>query len=282
MRTILLAAALAMLAGAAQAQDRAFTRPYWLDRGVIEAIGRAQNETAPDRASFSVTFTETAHEAREASANAADRARLAAAAMRQRGGAGVEIRSSVSLTPIYHEYRDSGGQRQSSERADQIDNYAASVVLSVDINDTARAEDVRAAALAVGPEDVGELSYELRQTTEAQRRVYAAAVEDAAARAHAAAGAAGAHLGALLALQDGQGPCMGEWYVPQPGYADRRQYAPNAPAPAQMANEQIVVTGSRGRQLTLTAQDIERLQLPADPPRIALSAQVCAVYAIAP
>ena len=90
--------AAALCAAPAMAQERGstFDRPYWLDRSVIEAIGRAQIEALPDRASFSVTFEEVARESGAASAAAADRARLATAAMRQRGGDTLELRSNVS------------------------------------------------------------------------------------------------------------------------------------------------------------------------------------------
>src|SRR5262245_19259781 len=94
------AAMMACFAGSASAQDNeqsGFDRPYWLNRSVIEAVGRAELEVLPDRATFQVTFEETAREAGDASAQAADRARLAVAAMRQRGGAGVAIRSAVTM-----------------------------------------------------------------------------------------------------------------------------------------------------------------------------------------
>jgi uncharacterized protein YggE len=246
---------------------------------VIEAIGRAQLDVNPDRAYFSVTFREIAGQAGDAAAAAADRARLATAAMRQRGGPGLEVRSRVSVEPIYQEYRDRDGVRISSDRADQIANYVAAVQLEVEVADVARAADVRAAALAVGPEDSGELRYSLRETGELQRRAYAAAVEDAALRARAAAAAAGARLGGLMALQEGQGPCLGSWYGSRPGYA--AQPPPPPPPPPADTAQQVVVTGSRGRALTLSADQIQRMQLASDPDRVTLSAQVCAVYAIA-
>jgi hypothetical protein len=42
-----------------------------------------------------------------------------------------------------------------------------------------------------------------------------------------------------------------------------------------------MVAGSRG-QLTLTAEQIARLQLPSDPQPVVLEARVCAVFAAAP
>src|SRR5262245_34855887 len=107
-----LAGVLCVAPALAQESRSGFDRPYWLDRSVIEAIGRAEIEVFPDRASFSVTFEEVARESGEASRAAADRARLATAAMRQRGGDSVEIRSNVGIQPIYEQYRDREGVRQ--------------------------------------------------------------------------------------------------------------------------------------------------------------------------
>jgi uncharacterized protein YggE len=275
------AAALCAAPALAQEGGATFERPYWLDRSVIEANGRAQIEALPDRASFSVTFQEVARESGDASGAAADRARLATAAMRQRSGDAVEIRSNVSIQPIYEQYRDREGVRQDSQRADQIANYVARVILNVEIRDISRAADVRAAALAAAPQGSTDITFYLRQTAEMQRRAFTAAVEDAAARARAAAQAAGARLGPLLALQEGAGPCLGEWRRPVVGYD--RSAAMHAPTAAFEAAAPVVeVTGSRGQTIRLTSDEIARLQLAADPSPVTLSAQVCAVYAAGP
>lgn len=280
MRALILASGFVALAGAASAQEEqsGFDRPYWLERSVIEAVGRAELEVMPDRADFSAMFEETAREAGDASAQAADRARLAVAAMRQRGGDGVRIRSAVTLQANYEEYRTRDGAVERREGAENIRSYTARVNLSVEVNDIARAGSVRAAALAVGPEQAQPLSFGLRLTAEHNRRVFAAAAADAAARARAAAEAASARLGPLLVLQEGQGPCLGEWYGSRPGtYAPPPP--PPPPAPPMASVNEIVVTGARGRQLQVTQDQIDRLDLPADIAPMHLSASVCAVYA---
>jgi uncharacterized protein YggE len=265
----------------ALAQDASFERPYWLDRGVIEALGRAELEVRADRASFSVTFREVDDNARNAMFAASDRARLAAAAIRSRGGDAVSIRSSAEVDAIHEEYRNREGERMSSERADQVENYAVSVTLSVEISDVSRAVAVRAAAVAVGPESISDLSFSLDENAPSRLRAYRAAVQDAAARARAAAEASGASLGGLLVLQEGQGPCLGRWYT-DAGARSRDTYQNSPTAVTTLGNddEAIVVTGSRVRELRLTAEDIERMQLPADIPPLSLTAQVCAIYAV--
>lgn len=279
MRVALAALAVLISAPAALAQEQEFERPYWLDRSVIEVIGRAQTDAQPDEARFSVTFREVARESLAATQAASDRVRLATAAMRSRGGDALQIRSSAEIEAIHEEYRNREGERQSSERADQIVNYVASITLNVTVTDIARAANVRAAAMAVGPQEVGELRFSLHETGPAQRRVYGAAVEDAAARARIAAASAGAQLGRLLVLQEGQGPCLGRWA----GSSSRTSGGAQAsPSFADDNEEDIVVTGSRIGGLRLTAEDIARMQLPEDLTPIALSSVVCAVYAVAP
>ncbi len=248
--------------------------------GPICHRSRAQIEVEPDEARFSVTFREIARESLAATQAAADRARLAAAAVRSRGGDAVEISSSANIEAIHDEYRNREGERQSSERADQVANYSVSITLSVTVKDMSRAANIRAAAMAVGPQETGDLNFTLRETAPAQRRVYGAAVEDAAARARISAQAAGAQLGRLLVLQEGQGPCLGRWVS---GPARTRGMQDSANAVSQFGEEEaIVVTGSRIRELRLTAEEIARMQLPEDLGPIEISAQVCAIYAVAP
>ncbi len=263
----------------AAAAQEAFERPYWLDRSVIEVIGRAQIEVQPDEARFSVTFREVARDSLSATQGATDRARLATAAIRSRGGDAVEINSSADIDAIYEEYRNREGDRQSSERADQIANYSVSVTLDITVKDIARAANVRAAAMAVGPEEAGDLGFVLRETAPAMRRAYGSAVEDAAARARISAQASGAQLGRLLVLQEGQGPCLGHW-VSAPSRTRNLQNTPVTQATE--SGDEIIVTGSRIGELRLSAQDIARMQLPEDLGPILLSAQVCAIYAVAP
>jgi uncharacterized protein YggE len=131
--------------------------------------------------------------------------------------------------------------------------------------------------MAVGPEQTSDLSYTLDENAPARLRAYRAAVQDAAARARVAAEGSNAALGGLLVLQEGQGPCLGRW---QSGPARNRDNVQNSPTAVTSVDDEIVVTGSRVRELRLTAEDIARMQLPEDVPPLELTAQVCAVYAV--
>jgi len=268
------------IVGVAHAESY-FERPYWVDRGVIEVIGRARLEVAPARAEFTVTFRDVKSDNREAMMAASDRARLAAAAIRSRGGDSVSVTSRADISPIFAQYRNREGERVENERADQIDNYVVSVTLRVVVRDTTKASNVRAAAMAVGPEDASELDYSGDNSMETQRRAFAAAVEDAAERARISAQHTGAVLGRLLVLQEGRGPCLGQWMsgAGVRGGA-RTQNSPVAVGPHD--NEEVIVTGSRIPALRLTAEDIARMQLPEDVAPIGTEAYVCAVYAVGP
>jgi uncharacterized protein YggE len=275
-RTVFVMFAFLSAASPASAQE-SFDRPYWLDRSVIEAIGRANVYAPADNASFSVTFTEVAGDARSALFAASDRARLATAAIRARGGADVFVRPETEVNAIHTQYRNAEGERVSNERADQVENYVASVRLAVQITDLARVADVRAAAIAVGPEEVGDVNYDVIDRSAVGLDVYRAAVEDAAARARTAANAAGAPLGRLLVLQEGQGPCLGRWQAGASRLA-RQDFEAVSPI-TTVGSEQIeVAVGSRA--LRLSAEEIARVNLPSDPPPIELRAQVCVVYAV--
>jgi uncharacterized protein YggE len=263
-------------AAPAMAQD-IFDRPYWLDRAVVEAQGRAQIVVPADEASFSVTFTGVESDARAALFSASDRARLAVAAIRARGGATTRITSEASVEAIYREYRNNEGERVSSERSDQIDNYVATITLEVVVSDVSRALDARAAALAVGPEDMGEVEYDLTEAAPARLRAYRAAVQDAAARARIAAEGSGTPLGRLLILQEGQGPCLGRAVVVAGSRMVRQDFEAVSPITTVGAEQIEVAVG--GGMLRLSAEDIARMQLPSDAPVIELSAHVCAVYA---
>lgn len=263
----------AVMGTQAFAQERQ-NRPYWLDQPVIEAIGRARTEHPANDARFSVVFEETARDAGDASASAADRARLAAAAMHARGGDALELRSAVQVAAVYEQYVDQAGIRQYDTSPDRVRNYVARVRLDVHVRDAAQTSSVLAAALATGPESATDPQFTLQDSMEAQRNTFALAARDAAQRAQNAATAAGAHLGRLLALQEGQGPCMGRG--DGPGYYSSTAI-PVAVDPPPRGD--VSIQGARGT-MTLTAQQMERLRLPNDPPRVVVDAYVCAVYAI--
>ena len=284
MKRLLLGAVCASLAGPAAAQQRVFEKPYFLETPVIEAIGRAWIEAPANRASFTVTFVEEGRTAEEVSAKAADRARLAQAALRAKAKPeAARVQTNLSIEALYEQYRDREGNRQENVREDKITGYVARASFAVTMLDISRLGEARAAVLAAKPEESSQVSYNLEPTAELHRAAYEAAVADGAKRAKASASAAGASLGALVVIQEGQGPCLGQWNYDtgREAYDAAPAFAAPPPPPAPSA---VLVTGSRiaGKQVTITEEDVARFSLPSEPPLSRVSATACLVYRAAP
>ncbi|MCB9962994.1 MAG: SIMPL domain-containing protein [Hyphomonas sp.] len=267
-------------------QEDVYVTPYWTRMPVIESIGRANMQVAPNRASFSVTYLETDKDAEDAMKLAVQRGKLAYDTAKKIAGDKAIVQSSVSVDPYYQQYRDNDGNRIENDRADKIVGYEARVTLNVEVEDIAAAGKARAGVLALSPESSTPLNMYLEATTEMNRAAYEAAVSDGAARAKATAEAAGTKLGKLLAVQEGSGPCLGRWTTS--AGVDRNYYDRNYPmaaeaAPAPMARQQTVtVTAAKigGRDVTITQADIDALDLPSDTPRQSISSSVCMIYSV--
>ena len=261
-------------------QEDVYVTPYWTRMPVIESIGRANMQVAPNRASFSVTYLETDKQAEDAMKLAVQRGKIAYDAIKKIAGEKAIVQSSVSVDAYYEQYRNKDGTKVENDRADKVAGYEARVTLNVLVEDVSVAGKARAGALALSPESSTPLSTYLEATTEMNRAAYEAAVKDGAERAKATASAAGSKLGKLLAVQEGEGPCLGRWsttsgtdddyYRGSPAYAS----APPPPPPAP------VVTGMIGRkQVTISQADIDALDLPSDTRKQTISSSVCMIYA---
>lgn len=272
----------ALAQGAPDFQDQAFTTPYWTRVPVIEVLGRADMQVMPNRATFNVTYLETDKDSKKAMQLAVERGRLAYDTIKKAAGKDSVIQSSVNVTALYEQYKDKDGTRIDNERSDKIRAYEARVTLTVTVEDVSKAGTARAGALALGPENSSGLSTYLERTTEMNREAYEAAVKDGAARAKATAAASGGKLGKLMVVQEGTGPCLGNWssmagsdydyYRAAPAYAPP---APPPPPPAPMASGMI-----GGRDVTITQADIDALNLPSDDKTQGISASVCMIYKV--
>lgn len=280
-RSIIPAALVVMLAaGTAQSQDstQKFEQPYWTERPVVEAVGRALIELPPNRGTFSVKFVETDGDAKDAMQAAVERARNAYAAIKSVSGDDSEVTTSVQVEPYFEQYRDRDGDRVENRRADKVKGYQAVVTVNVLVKDVELAGEARAAALALGPEEAGSLRLYLQRTAQVLQQAYQAAVSDGAARAQISATAANSKLGKLLVVQEGRGPCLGTWY----GRAGVKENSFAYDSQASVALETVSVTASARERLssTVSQADIDALILPSDRPKEAVEAQVCMIYAV--
>jgi uncharacterized protein YggE len=276
-----------VIAPAATAQEAGqYVRPYWWDKPVVEGLGRAIIEVAPNRARFDLAFVETDSKSDEAMKKAVQRSKIAYDAIKKVAGDKARVTTSVNVDAYYKQYRDKEGVVQTNDRADQVEGYQARVSMSVLLTDPSLAGRARAAALALGPQDMNPIYIFLEQTTEMQRAALDEAAKDARARAQLSATAAGARLGDLLIVQEGTESCMGGWSSGQvarvlnsDGYYPPPAYAPPPPPPPPSAPP--VAQGQIGRQqITISERDLAGLDLPSDPNPQTMQASVCMVWTL--
>lgn len=278
-----LATALVVTPALAQEVDPdRMVRPYWWDQPVVEALGRARLEVQPNRASFSATFVETDRNADDAMTSAVERAKVAFDAIEAVAGDAAIVTTSVTVSPYYEQYRDDDRNLIENERPDKVAGYEARANISVQVTDVARAGRARAATLALGPQDADPLRTYLEETVDMQREAMAAAASDARSRAIAMATASGSGIGDLLVLQEGNGPCLGNWSTRQIARVIGQSPPPPPPAPMAAAPREVVVTGSRrrGADIVITEEDIAALDLPSEQPPQTIIASVCAIYTL--
>lgn len=260
-------------------QEDIYVTPYWTRAPVIEALGRAELEIAPNTATFSVAFVETDRNASDAMTKSVDRAKRAYEAIKRIGGAQTIAESSVEVEPYFEQYKDEDGDLVENERPDKIRGYVARAGIDVEVNgDIELAGKVRAAALAAGPEESTGLDISTNVGAAAQRAAYRAAVADASERAKDSATAAGASLGKLLVIQEGTGPCLGRWGRAAIGRieSDDMSYE------TERRQRTVSVTASKRANIDAPISDaeIESLDLPSDARPQTITSSVCLVYAV--
>lgn len=289
-KLILAAAGAAALAPAAMAQQAdTYVRPYWWDKPVVEGLGRAMMDVSPNRARFDLAFVETDGKSDEAMKKAVARAKIAYDAIKKVAGDKARITTGVNVNAYYKQYKDKDGNMQTNFRPDQVEGYEARVQVYVVLTDVSLAGRARAAALALGPQDMNPVSIYLEQTAEMQRAVLDEAAKDARQRAQLSASAAGGRLGDILVIQEGADSCLGNWSSSQvarvlgdgDNYRPPMAYAPPPPPPPPPAPSPQVASGQVGRQaITVTERDLVALDLPSDPNPQQIQAGVCVIYTL--
>lgn len=257
----------------------AVNRPYWVDKPMIEIIGRANGEFDANRVTMNFSIKELNSDSQKALIKLNDKSRPAIENLQKLIGKLGDIEVTYQLTPIYQQYKDSDGVKINNQREDKIENYVARYNFRVVLNDVSIAPKVKAEILATqGAEMTGQPYYSFEPTIEQTRKVFGLALEDGKERAKLVANTYGSKL-KLLTFGEGQDDCKSyasttnatvQMDSPAPAY-----YAPPPPPPPP-APVALNMFGTAAKPAILASD----LILPSAPAKHKLSSSVCMVFGI--
>jgi uncharacterized protein YggE len=285
------AAASAQTAPPAQRYDPA---PWWMAQPVITQIGYVRFELRANRATFRASFQAVEPTAAAATRRAAERVRAVADALRAYGPERARVETTISIEPLFEQYRDREGNVQENRRADQVERYSANANVNVEVRDVTVLERVYATVLGARPTSVGQGYFRLAPGEAVRAALYGEAVEDAARRARRAAEAAGSRLGAVKVIDPTGRACQTDILARAQGGGAEGLYPSDV--------EDIVVTGSRVRRGDFPppappppppppveappapgrggGASLEGVELPLQAPLQELTSRACVVYAL--
>lgn len=247
-------------------------KPYWIDKPVIEIIGRANMEFDTNRVTMNFAIQEINSDSDIALDKVTKRAKPAIDRVQSLIGKNGRIEVNYSKTAIYQQYKDKEGNKIDNIREDKVENYVAVWNIRVETNDVNLVPRIKAELLAAGNSKmIGQAYYSFVPTNLQQRQIFAAAIDDAKERAKLIADTQGVKL-KLLVAQEGRSECIGN---PSSGYG----YAPAAPpppppAPIMAMDNMVKLTGAK------TVLEANNLIMPASPAKQTLNSSVCMIYAI--
>lgn len=290
LKCILLAVAASLIAAPALAQTPPATigqpyipAPWWMRDPVIASIGYVRTEIPANRAGFSATFMNVERTAADASRVAAERVRALSQTLAAYGVDKVRVETTLSTRPLYDQYRDENGVLRDNVRSDRIERYQADATVSITIRDVAVLERVYATVLASSPTSVGQVYFNLQPENETLSWLAEQAVKDAARRAAAAAGNAGARLGPVRVIDPSGRACETDVLAGWPSYGASvggatdvsRDYS----GPPVMAMAPPPPPPPPPGAAPSEAQ-IEAARLALQPPLRELTSQACVVYGL--
>lgn len=294
-------AAVLLLAGAGPAAAQAAgaqrfdPAPWWMAQPVISSIGYVRFELRANRASFTASFQAVERTAEAAQRRAAEQVRALNDALRGYGPERVRVTTTLSLQPLYDQYRDRQGNVQENQRADQVERYAANAFVSVEVRDVSVLERVYATVLAARPTNVSGVGFALEPGDAVRTALYVEAVRDAQTRGRASAEAAGARLGPAKVIDPTGRACETDVLT---GYSNfrgadvqpaeiqevtvtgtrlRRGAAPPPPPPPPVVEAAPAPLTQAGRESVLPPE-LQGLTL--QPPLQELTSRACVVYAL--
>ena len=221
--------------------------PWWMRDGIIASLGEVETHIPANRASFSAQFSAVDKSLPTAQREVAERVKALARTLQAYGAEKAQVSTSLSVTPIYEQYKDKQGELQSNERADRIDRYEASVRFAVSVRDVSVLECAYAAVISAHPTSIQQVYFNLEPDNETKTELFKDAVIDAAQRARLAVEATGGKLGRVRLIDPTGRACQTDVLV---AGADRG-YGGSGQA------SEVVVTAQRRRSA---------LGLPPPPP----------------
>ncbi len=293
--SLLLAGVAAPLAAPALAQtppatvgDRYVPAPWWMRDPVIASIGTVRVELPANRAGFNAAFQSIDRTAADASRKAADQVRALSQALGAYGVDKVRVETTLTTRPIYDQYRDENGVLRDNVRSDRIARYEANATVSLTIRDTAVLERVYATVVAAQPTSISQVYFTLQPENAWLTNLQGEAVKDAARRARAAAGDAGATLGAVRVIDPTGRACQTDVLAGWPSYA-------SGGGGGATTVDEVAVTGNRVAYAAAppppppppapggggpSEDQIEAARLALQPPLRELTDQACVVYSL--
>jgi uncharacterized protein YggE len=193
MKNLFTGICLLLFAAAASAQTPDAGQKAGTDTPVVVTSGEGVVKRAPDRVWVSVAAESRAKSPREAQRVNADAMKAVLEKLKALGLSGDTVRTSgYDLQPEY----DYANGRQT------LRDYVARNMVEVRIDDVARAGDVLDAAVGSGATSVSGIRFDLKDRDTAEREALRLAVEDARARANAAASGAGLRIERVIRIEE--------------------------------------------------------------------------------
>ncbi|UAJ11689.1 SIMPL domain-containing protein [Glacieibacterium megasporae] len=292
MKRALVAAAL-LIGGPAVAQvppaelgQRFVPAPWWMREPVVASLGEVRTEVPANRASFSAQFSAVEHDVTAASNAAAKRVRELDQSLRALGAERVQLTTTFRTRPLYDQYREKDGKLVDNERADKIDRYEVTAVLSVAVRDMAVLERAYRTVVAAKPTSIAQVYFSLEPDNATKTWLQGEAAKDALHRARLSVEASGGRLGAPKIVDLSGGVCQTQVFAGWPSYVGGSQ-----PTDVERPND-IRVSG----RMMMAApapppppppapsldQAAETVQITLQPPMERLQASACVVYALLP
>ena len=241
--------------------------PWWMREPVIAASGEVQTHIPANRARFSAQFSSIDRSLATAQKNAADKVRALARTLQAYGADKAQVTTSLSVNPIYEQYRDKDGNLLTNTRADKIERYEVRVTFNVQVRDVTVLERAYAAVVSAHPVSMGQVAFNLEPTNETNAELFKAAVTDAARRARDAAEATGARLGKVRLIDPTSRACETDVLVAG---------APRGLGADAGGVQDVMVTGSRRMAVGYMAESPPPLMIAPPPPPPAPGEEVSA------